>query len=209
MSQSNANGDLPMRISPQYCVNDWRKLTFSTEDEWQRGINMLEDRIQSRFLDVINLIEREIYAGFAVLALDCLLIETLQQFREGVFETPCGQSESYFTSFLTQGSFGRYFDEKMAKTFYRQIRCGVLHQAEVKGSSRILIRRGTPLVKYTNDRKGLVINRKLFHQQLIHEFEDYINRLRQPSNQELRVNFKKKMDYICKVSKELGRTKSV
>ena len=209
MSQGNANGDLPMRISPQYNVNDWLKLTFSTEDEWQEAIEMLEDRIRGRFLDIIHLIEGEIYAGFAVLALDCLLIETLQQFREGVSETPRGQSKSYFTSFLTEGYFGQYFDEKMAIMFYRQIRCGILHQAEVKGSSRVLIRWGTPLVKYTNDRKGLVINRKLFHQQLIQEFEDYINRLREPSNQELRGNFKKKMDYICKAFGELGRTNYV
>jgi len=88
--------------------------------------------------------------------------------------------------------------------FYKQIRCGILHQAEVEGNSRVLIRKDIPLVKYTDDRKGLVINRKLFHQQLMREFEAYIARLREKSNQELRNRFKTKMDYICRVSGGTG-----
>ena len=192
-----------MRISPRYTVDDWQKLSFSTEEEWQKAIDILEDRIRGRFLEPISQIEGYTYAGFAILALDCLLIETLQQFREGVHETPQGQSKAFFVRFLTETSFGTHFSEEMAKVFYDQIRCGILHQAEVKGSSRILIREDIPLVKYTDDRKGLVINRKLFHQQLVREFEAYIAELREPSNQKLRVRFKKKMDHICRISEEI------
>lgn len=143
--------------------------------------------------------ERNTYAGFAVLALDCLLIETLQQFREGVSETPFNEVKNFFTRFLTETSFGRYFDQEMATMFYRQIRNGILHQAEIKGSSRILIREGTPLVTYAEDRRGLIINRKLFHQQLVRVFETYVVELREGSARELREKFRRKMDYICLV----------
>ena len=192
-----------MYISPQYTDDDWRKLSFSTEDEWQKAIDIFKDRVHGRFLEPISRIEEYIYAGFAVLALDCLLIETLQQFRKGIRSTSPGEGETFFALFLTETSFGSYFTKKMAEKFYQQIRCGILHQAEVKENSKVLIRKDTPLIKYTGDRKGLVINRKLFHQQLVREFEDYVARLREPSNQELREGFRKKMNYICRVSGEI------
>jgi len=187
-----------MRISPQYTDADYKRLTFSAESEWQTAIDIFEDRIFGRFLKFVSYIEGYTYAGFAVLALDCLLIETLQQFHEGVAETPRRCSETFFVRFLTKTSFG--FTEDQAKKFYNDIRCGILHQAEVKGSSKVRVDT-MPLVKYTDDRKGLVINRKLFHQQLVHEFKDYVARLRNGTDQQLRDNFKKKMEYICGLSK--------
>ena len=195
-----------MRISPRYTDDAWQKLSFSTEteDDWQTAIDIFEDRFRGRFMEPISRIEKYNYAGFVVLALDCVLIETLQQFRKGVRSTPPREGETFFVDFLTETSFGSYFTtKKMAEKFYQQIRCGILHQAEAKENSRVR-KEDVPLVKYTNDRKGLVINRKLFHQQLVREFEDYVARLREPSNQELRKSFKKKMNYICRVSGEIG-----
>lgn len=194
-----------MRISARFTVDDWKTLTFLTEEEWQKAIDILEDRINSRFLGVIQSIERYEYSGFAVLALDCLLIETLQQFRDGVSETPRGMSEDYFVRFLTKTSFAKFFDRALAKMFYRQIRCGILHQAEIKGSSRVLIRRQVPLVCLAEDRDGLVINRKRFHRQLVKEFKNYVLRLRKndPLDEKLRYNFKKKMDCICHITRRV------
>lgn len=187
-----------MRISPQYTVADYKKLTFSAESEWNKAIDIFKDRIFGRFLEFVSYIEENTYAGFAVVALDCLLIETLQQFHEGVAKTPSGCSGPFFVRFLTETSFG--FTEDQAKKFYKDIRCGILHQAEVEGSSKVRIGEDTPLVKDTDDGKGLVINRKLFHQQMEREFRDYLDRLRNGTDQQLRDNFKKKMDYICRLS---------
>lgn len=191
----------PMRIAPQFSIEEWKALSFTTDDDWQKGIDILEDRIQGRFLWVIKSLESYTYAGFAVLALDCLLIENLQQFREGVPETPRGDSEIFFKRFLTETSFKKYFDQNLAKMFYKQIRCGILHQAEIKGSSRVFIRQDVPLVQLAKDKKGLIINRKLFHNQLVNEFRKYVSQLRKsnPPNKKLRSNFRKKMDYICRV----------
>ena len=153
----------PTHISPQFTCDDWEKLTFSKEEDWLKAIDIFEDRINGRFINIINIVEGYEFSGFAVLALDSLLIETLQQFREGVSETPKGKSHEYFVRFLTETSFGKFFDQRKAELFYKQIRCGILHQAEIKGSSRVLIRQQVPLVRLTKDGNGLIMNRKLFH----------------------------------------------
>lgn len=105
----------PMRIAPRFTADNWMALTFSTEEEWEKGIEMLEDRIDGRFLQVIKRIQGYEYAGFAVLTLDCLLIETLQQLREGVPEI---DRSIDFVRFLTGTSFSKYFDLNLAEMFY-------------------------------------------------------------------------------------------
>jgi hypothetical protein len=195
----NAKDTGPMRISPKYSVDDWKALTFSTEEDWQRAIDIFEDRIRGRFLKFINVIKDYKFSGFAVLALDCLLIETLQQFREGEPETPYKKENEYFVSFLTETSFSKFFDKNKAKKFYKQIRCGILHQAEVKKNSLVRKCKDEPLVRLTEDSKGLIVNRKLFHEQLVKVFEEYLCCLRDPSAKGQRDKLKKKMNYICRV----------
>jgi hypothetical protein len=199
----------PLRIAPKagggtWTVEDWNPIkNFATEDDWQKAITIFECRIRGRYLNIVEAIERYEFAGFAVMALDCLLIETLQQFYDGVRRTK-GTIRSAFCRFLTQSSFKSYFDRESAAKFYEYIRNGILHQAEIKGSSRIWIRKDTPLVRDAPDGNGLIINRHLFHQQLMYEFQDYVSRLRKcdPSDDELRHNFRAKMDAICNAETE-------
>lgn len=80
-----------MEISPSYRTLDWQQLNLSldsSEEDWQEGIKMFQDRISRRYLVYIDEINRGRFSGFAVMALSCLLIETLQQFFEGVDRTP-------------------------------------------------------------------------------------------------------------------------
>ncbi len=132
------------------------------------------------------------------------MIETLQQFREGVPETPYvvrgGRrvlaSEEYFVAFLTSPDFGQGFDQTTAELFYRTIRCGILHQAEVKGSS--LVRRDRPLVSLTADGKGVIVNPRLLHQRIETTFDAYLRELSTPTNPQLRERFRKKMNHIAR-----------
>ena len=184
------------RISPKYSVEHWRALTLKTESDWEKAIEIFEDRIRGRFLDIIRGFEQRPFAGFAVLALDCLLIETLQQFREGKSSTPKRMGETYFVRFLTQTCFKSHFDASKAAMFYRQFRNGILHQAEVKGPS--LVRRDTPnIVDLAKNGKGLILNRRLFHEKLVQAFEEYIDAVRTDRNGSLRSRFQKKMNLIC------------
>lgn len=186
-----------MQISPKYSVSDWIRLDLSRESEWGKAVEILHDRIEGRFLRMTQSIVGADFSGFAVLALDCLLIETLQQFKEGTKRTPRSKCEDYFKEFLTQTSFGKYFNETTARIFYGAFRCGILHQAEIKGSSKVW--KIGELVRVTADGKGLVVNHKKFHAELLVVFAKYSNELRDGTDQTLRDNFKKKMDFICQV----------
>jgi hypothetical protein len=201
---------VPLRIAPSrhgghWTVEDWKALDFSTEEDWQTAIDIFEDRIRGRFLGIVEAIQDYEFSGFAIMALDCLLIETLQQFYEGKAKTPRGRSGEYFRRFLTRTSFGAFFDDEIAGVFYDSIRCGILHQAEIKRSSRILIRKNIPLVRWADDRNGLIIQRRLFHQQLKSAFCDYTAELRKndPPDDHLRGKFKRKMDAICRLESEV------
>ncbi len=193
-----------IRIAPKpggehWTVDDWEKINFETEDGWQEAIEIGKERLRMRYFVPIELFMCKSYTGFAVMALDCLLIETLQQFRDGRHETK-GSSKSAFCHFLTRTSFREHFNSKTAEKFYLLIRCGIIHQAEIKGTSRIVTRPGIPLI--TEIEGGLVINRRLFHEKLVEVFDDYFDDLKNSnSNSETRNNFKKKMDAICKATK--------
>jgi hypothetical protein len=100
-----------MLISRNYTAKDWKSLTFKTEDEWQKAVDIFLDRIETRYLIHIDRIIKHRTSGFAVLALDCTLIETLEQFRRGKQKTPSRKVEAYFVAFLTGTSFNKHFDK--------------------------------------------------------------------------------------------------
>ena len=72
-----------MRISASYTVDDWKALTFTSELDWELAVDMFKDRLKTRYLDHIDVLISRKTSGFAVLTLDCALVETLQQFRTG------------------------------------------------------------------------------------------------------------------------------
>lgn len=192
-----------MKISPSFTASDWHSISFKSDRDWKCAIGIFAERTRERFLRPIGQIEDCQFSGFAVMALDCLLIEMLQQFRAGVNRTPSGKSKDFFESFLTETSFGKHFDKRMAGLFYRQIRCGILHQAELRGSSKIVYNDHDKLVRYSDDDRGLIVNRKKFHRQLLSEFDCFLVDLNDQSNTDLRSKFKKKMKSICQTACEI------
>jgi len=194
-----------MEIAPDFTDVQWKALSFTGERDWLRAVAVLRRRLEERFLKPARSLLRQKRSGFAVLALDSLLVETLQQFLEGVPETPrvlrngrqVLASQEYFEAFLTSPYFGSGFSAPHARLFYTTIRCGILHQAEVKGSS--LVRRDRPLVSPGKDGKGIVVNPRLLHERLEQAFRRYLADLRSPSETQLRRRFRKKMDHIARV----------
>ncbi|MGZ8846833.1 MAG: hypothetical protein ACXW3C_10250 [Pyrinomonadaceae bacterium] len=134
--------------------------------------------------------------------MDSALIETLEQFRRGKPKTPGGKVKEYFVAFLTETAFSRHFDCELARLFYEHIRCGLLHQTEAKGTSRIKRGRGLALASYTVDRKGIVINTRSFHELLEQVIEKYVDELHMPESNTLRQAFRKKMNYICRIEEQ-------
>ena len=168
----------------------------SNKSDWRKAVQIVKDRLNARFFDAVEAIDKKDFSGFAVLALDCLLVETLQQFKEGVRETPRGKSGEYFERFLTSAPFSAHFTQASAAKFYDDFRCGILHQAEIKGSPKVW--RVGVLVAPTPDGNGLIINRRLFNTTLRKAFAVYLQSLRNRTDATLCQNFVKKMGYICK-----------
>lgn len=196
----NETTRIAIRGDHSWTIKQWKEIDFNQETGWKQAIDIFEDRIRGRFLDVIERFERINGAGFAVMALDCLLIETLQQFREGKAQTPYKKSGKYFREFLTETSFMSCFNFQKSDLFYDQIRCGILHQAEVKGSSKLQTKEDIPLVS-EDGIGGLIINRHKFHKMMEKVFKEYVDALRNnnPPDEMLRRNFRKKMDAICRI----------
>ena len=170
-----------MRISADYTVEDWKGLAFASETDWALAVDMFRDRLKSRHLDHIDVLLTRKTSGFAVLSLDCTLVETLQQYRLGSRKTPRGKGKEYFVEFLTATAFSQHFQKDSAEIFYTEIRCGLLHQAEAEGSSRI--KRGErPLVEYTADHKSVVINVHRFHALLKEVISSYEQELLRPGS---------------------------
>jgi len=198
-----------MRISRHYVVEDYTLLTFTKESDWGVAIRILRDRFETRYLEHVRALLQRATSGFAALAIDVALVETLEQFRRGRRSTPRGDGTKYFKAFLTETRFGDHFTEETAGLFYRTIRCGLLHQGEADDSSRI--KRGSryPLVGLTRDGRGIIINAELFHTELEAAIDDYLRLLASPAQSRAREAFQRKMNYICRKEAQPAATEPV
>jgi hypothetical protein len=201
------------RISPNFKSSKWNELDLRAKDslDWKVAVDIFEDRIEGRFLKQIEILanksDRKIreFSGFAIMALDCLLIETLQQFHRGSKRTGKDQDDVMFHDFFQRApEFSTYFDT-LAKSnvFYNQIRCGILHQAQTKKKSAIHIRYGSPLASWVDivdPSQGISINRLLFHKAVLGVYASYIAQLRGNNHLNLRRKFEKKMNMIASQS---------
>jgi len=193
-----------MQIAPDFEGAKWKalKLDDAASLDWNVAISVLDRRIRERYIapaDFLVAAEKTTPAlerrfGFAILAIDCLLVETLGAFIAGL-ENTRGRSEEIFCQFLTSRSqFRDNFSQSLAGQFYDEFRCGLLHQAEVRGNGKVWS--VGPLIQKVGD--NVIVNRNAFHEHLNSEFAAYLQELRDPSNTQLRSNFRKKMNFIAR-----------
>jgi len=192
-----------MQIAPDFDSSEWAGLQLNDplSQDWEKAIAVFRSRIYARFIEPADALvaldaqkpvaERRF--GFAILAIDCLVVETLGAFQEGLKNTD-GKSKPTFAKFLsTSPGFRPHFTRSRAQRFYKDFRCGILHQAESGGKSKVwsvgeLIH---------EDSGGLTVNRTKFHEQLKADMDSYMAALRDRTNTKLRTNFRKKMNFIC------------
>ena len=72
-----------LRISPKYASTDWTELSASNPGDWSKAVEIVRDRLVGRYVRFADKNLKDPYSGFVVLALDCLLAETIEQFRTG------------------------------------------------------------------------------------------------------------------------------
>jgi len=182
-------------------------------------ICLIEHRINHRYVRPLLHIPREYKSGFLMMATACLLIETLQTFYDGKNESTdadptkpneqIGSEEAFVRFFennpehfpdlrsyfkLTTGVDGRGRPKRKC-TFYKNIRCGILHQAETTSGCRIL-RKG-PL--FSANENTTSINANLFVKGVNDSLVKYIRLLtEQNCTSNIWKMAKKKLRYICR-----------
>ena len=160
--------------------------------ERQQGMvklaTFVKERLQERYIDPVKALGSDEKNGFAIMALSCLLMETLESFYRGWPKS--ANSELAFCSFFDrQRRFNAF--RGYAKGFYKNVRCGILHQGETTGGWSITRQRGKPLF----DPKGPQLHATKFHNHLALCVDEYSNDLQNtPLHNALWVNFFKKMD---------------
>lgn len=144
----------------------------------------IKDRFNERYFVPIE--DSPSKHGFTMLAIGCLVIEALESFYQGQTDTK-GMSEKMFNDFFARDTPFKVFAGN-GGWFYKNIRCGILHQAETRGGWRIL-RRG-PLL----DSSQKTINAARFHRELKKAVAHYAKQI---ESDDCWQNFQKKMRAIC------------
>lgn len=186
-----------LRISPKYTSSDWAALERTDAVHWPRAVAIVRDRLHGRFLHFADKCLKDDYSGFVVLSIDCLLVETIQQFIDGVTDGR-DKSKKLSKKFLKGPRFQPAFNtDKVRADFYSDIRCGLLHQAEAKNKWLIRRKQATLLKRVGSD--GYIIDVERFHTAIRDSLEDYLTLLSKPERSDLRSNLWTKMDHICNV----------
>lgn len=148
-------------------------------------------RLYSRYLKPFNYNSNEYKEqyknGFSIMANCCLLIETIQSFKNG-WEDSDRKSWKAFKQFL---STDKNFVElkKEGQAFYDHVRCGILHQGETTGGW-LINREGNKLF----DEETLTINATEFAKRLEKSLREYSMQLKAEKwDSELWDNFRTKM----------------
>ena len=187
-----------VRISPRYSRDDYHMLNLAIMSDdlvWERAVDIFIDRIQGRYLNQIDSLSCDINAnGFAIMALNCLLVEALYQFENGLEKTEKGNKAAY-AKFLKRLDPVSFCDVALAEEFYTNIRCGILHSAQTKAESRLSDRDDFVV---TVDNNILLVSVKGVSRIVKHHVHDYANRLRDSAEVELREKFIKKMTFVCR-----------
>ena len=157
-------------VRPSLLVND--------AAAWKEVIAAIVRRIEERYLAPIRDLERHddeplrqrpTRAGFAIVALDCLLIDTIQSFREGRSETAEISSSRSFEEFLSAPAFSD-FSNKDRGSFFQNVRNALLHNGETRSNWKIRIST-TGIV--TREGSTRLLNRKLFHAAVLAEWKAF------------------------------------
>ncbi len=172
-------------------------LELEAEKDKESIADFIKERFAERYINPVK--KRPHKSGFATMALSCLMIEVLESFHRGWKNTK-GKSKQAFRSFfeyayekeLKLGVF-----HKIADNFYKNIRCGLLHQAETINGWRIL-RKG----KLLNE-ESKTINANEFLKGVEEFLNFYCEELKQSDwNDDIWKNLRKKMNAIIENCKD-------
>ena len=221
-----------MKIANQLTIKDWNdlklRLDVNNAEFWGMAFTFFEQRIVTRYLLPINQIldmNLNTGEGFAVVGLQCSLIETIECFYNGWIHNPSKKprysfrekddhspahygtnylnNQNIFESFFINRSPFKELPNKIdGASFYESVRCGLLHETQTK--SNWLIRTNKDKSVFYEEINGKkILYRTEFQNALIQVIEGYKKEITEgvdSYNITLRENFIAKLDRICKIS---------
>lgn len=175
------------RLSKEITVKKYNDLVRN--ENWDALSGFISSRFKERYFDPVNSMPPGQKNGFMMMAICCLVIETLESFHQGIRDTNRQSRQAFRDFFDREASFSGF--RQNGDWFYEKIRCGILHQAETCDGWRIL-RKG-PLL----DHSKRTINATKFMEILHESVNAYAETLRKENSQIPRERFLKKMKAIC------------
>ena len=158
--------------------------------------NFIYERHYRRYLKPFEFDDKtyrkEYKNGFAIMANCCLLIETIESFYRGWANS---RYELNFLKFFTREPlFIEFATDDMPTQFYKNVRCGILHQGETTGGWSIN-RTSSKLL----NKAGREINAFLFATELEKALSTYREELKSSGwDSQIWKNARKKMKSILK-----------
>lgn len=222
--------------------NTWKKLridlnnSYEYNEKWDKVINLFKQRIDNFYFEPIqkilnpNLRKGE---GFAIVTLQCALIEMLAAFKYGKIHNRSKKesdpsyeyrdSAKYFLKFLkTESLFENHFftlhrngvkqgnQPYKAEDFYNNVRCGLMHEARTKKDWLITAKKQTvtpnKIFIETNTENNKEIHRTNLHAALKEYFNNsYISELKKESKEgnKLRRFLARKLDHMHSIERDI------
>jgi len=171
VKQSN-NDPKQTELAPGFTVANYE--AACTAQDRDKISDALHSRFTSRYIEPVTSVKGKPTHGFTVMAIACLMIESLETFRQG-WENSDGKSKAAFCYFFDRQDLFSDFRGYSAK-FYKNVRCGILHQAETTGGWKITRRNGAPLLDTKSS--GPTINATLFMKNLRSVLDEFCEELK-------------------------------
>ncbi|MGB8214328.1 MAG: hypothetical protein WCE68_12290 [Anaerolineales bacterium] len=175
-----------VKLSSSTTVRRYKELEAARD---QKEIaDFVRQRFRERYLDPALAACPE--SGFTLMAINCLMIETLVSFWHGWPNTRDKSEAAFCFFFDREEEFSSFHGH--AKDFYVHVRCGILHQAETTGGWLIHLRK-----EQLFDADHKIIDALEFTNRMETCLKNYKHELEAASwEDEIWVNFRKKMKAI-------------
>ena len=170
-------------------VADYKAWRAEAETGKGKIAEFFRERMRERYIEPVIALDADKKNGFAIMALSCLLVETYETFRQG-WRSSDGKSREAFGHFFNREDLFHDFSGH-AEEFWKNVRCGILHQGETKGGWQITRAKSKPLF----DAGTRTVHATKFHARMAEVIDKYRGDLSaNPLTSEIWKHFTKKMN---------------
>ena len=200
----NTNDDIILYYDSKYSTKNITVKKYndliSNNNNKEELADFVYNRLYSRYIKPFEFSDEtyknEYKNGFSMMASFCLLIETLQSFKEGLGDSK-NISGSLIKIFFYETKFFPEF-KNQGKAIYEKIRCGILHQGETTRGWKI-----TRITSVSSSFSKKTINANEFMDDLKKSLTEYRSELLSEDwNSPIWKNFRTKMGKIIENTKE-------